>query len=88
MLPLLIVVSPDDIAKAKGRGNCPLTLAIRRLTGASIVIVGLRSVWIHPTGLYRLPPITTEFLRAFDRGAKVQPFFFEAIPDAADLKIA
>lgn len=81
-----IVVTEKDIANGKPRAcdECPIALAVRRLTGLSVLV----GIWHIETWdpqnytathkRFELPQEACLFICLYDRGATLDPFEFDA----------
>ena len=77
-------ISEKNIKEARqGSNNCPIALSIKDVLGESFTIVGAKILTIfgpmfkNRVTKYTIPDIAQQFIKDYDRGRLVKPFFFE-----------
>lgn len=77
MTKLTVRVTQGDIDKgaAGSHCNCPIALAVKRLTGANDVSVNCDDIYFGYK-IFPLPPKVSKFILSFDFHQPVKPFQF------------
>jgi hypothetical protein len=75
-----VSVTAEDIVQASGHvGTCPISRALARVTGATVVVLDDVARWLaHGELIERpLPDAARQFIAAYDAGWRVEPFTFD-----------